>query len=141
MTMWLWSYRIYFCPIASTIHFPLHFTHESKTFWKPFAIKGVLCTFGSCIDGFFLSHRKVTCKGTKTSCKQNLLKSDTERILGHITKIFIEIPLTSIDGIITEKKSRCSLVHFFGVTYRELTFPEVAPELTRDYLVPKSSMH
>lgn len=39
------------------------------------------------------------------------------------------------------KKSRCSLVHFFGVTYRELTFPEVAPELTRDYLVPKSSMH
>ena len=65
VTMWLWSYRIYFCPIGSTIHFPLQLTHESKTFWKSFAVKGTLCTFGSCINGsfFFFFHRKVTCKG------------------------------------------------------------------------------
>lgn len=148
VTMWLWSYRIYFCPIGSTIHFPLQLTHESKTFWKSFAVKGTLCTFGSCIDGsfffFFFFHRKVTCKGKDELQTKSLEKWYWKTLRTHNKNICwnpININRWNNKLLLTEKKSRCSVVHFLGVTYIELTFPGVAPEFTRDYLVLKSSIH
>ena len=146
VTMWLWSYRIYFCPIGSTIHFPLQLTHESKTFWKSFAVKGTLCTFGSCINGsfFFFFHRKVTCKGKDELQTKSLEKWYWKTLRTHNKNIGwnpININRWNNKLLLTEKKSRCSVVHFLGVTYIELTFPGVAPEFTRDYLVLKSSIH